>query len=207
MILPVRASMIELVRTSALARYWHAGRPATMAAGGVTATERPFLAKRLLRGQPASWREPLRAQLQLELPGPSTVTTGSGLCCLWLRPDEWLIVGGTGAAGLALAALSPPDGVTGAVIDVSDRYQCLELQGERAAELLNGGCSVDFSERAFPAGHCCQTRIEEVPVIISRPDASARFDVMPERALADYLWRWVVAAAYEFPTQAEGAPA
>lgn len=199
--------MVELTRMSPLARYWHAGQPATLTATGVSVTERPFLAKRLLRGPPASWRERLRAGLALELPGPNAVTTSAGLRCLWLRPDAWLVMDGGGAAASILDAWFPAADAAGTLIDASDRFPCLELRGEHAADLLNVGCSMDFSEAAFPAGRCCQTRIEEVPVIVSRPDASVRFDVMPERALADYLWRWIVAAAHEFLVQDAGEQA
>jgi hypothetical protein len=40
-------------------------------------------------------------------------------------------------------------------------------------------------------GSCCQTRIEEVPVVISRARDPSCLEVMAERALADYLWRWM----------------
>jgi sarcosine oxidase, subunit gamma len=170
-------------------------------------TERPFLAKRLLRGTVEDWPEVLWRQLELELPDPNAVTTREGLRCLWLRPDEWLLIGGSETEAVMLDGLAPPDGdgaATNALFDVSDRFQCLEVRGAAAADLLNCGCSVDFAERMFPVGHCCQTRIEEVPVVISKPHGSPGFDVIPERALTDYLWRWMSAAMREFASQDAG---
>jgi sarcosine oxidase, subunit gamma len=193
--------MAELARTSPLSAYWHAGRPAVLTAENVVVTERPFLAKRLLRGAVVGWREVLWQQLELELPDPNVVSTRGGLSCLWLRPDEWLLIAGTKSEAAMLDRLAPPAGDNGAmsaIFNVSDRFQCLEVRGAAAADLLNCGCSVDFSERIFPVGHCCQTRIEEVPAVISKPHGSPGFDVLPERALTDYLWRWMSAAMGEF---------
>lgn len=193
--------MAELTRTSPLQAYWHAGRPAVLAAEDLVVAERPFLAKRLLRGAAEYWREALRRTLALELPDTNAVETREGVHCLWLRPDEWLLVGGPAAQASPFDGLVPhasAGAATNASFDVSDHFQCLELRGAAAAQLLNCGCSVDFSERAFAAGRCCRTRIEEVPVIISRPHGSPGFDVMAERALTDYLWRWMSAALREF---------
>jgi heterotetrameric sarcosine oxidase gamma subunit len=193
--------MAELTRTSPLQAYWHAGRPAVLAAEDVVVTERPFLAKRLLRGAAEYWREILRRKLALELPDTNAVRTREGVHCLWLRPDEWLLIGGPAAQAAPfdrLVPLAEGSAATNALFDVSDRFQCLEVRGAAAAELLNCGCSVEFSEYAFAAGHCCRSRIEEVPVIISKPHGSLGFDVMPERALTDYLWRWMSAALREF---------
>lgn len=190
--------MASLARTSPLARYWQSGSPAAFIAPAVSVSERPFLAKRLLRGAAGLWGERLRARCGLDLPPVNGATATAGLECLGLRPDEWLVMAAEGSSTAALDALASPADSAGTVIDVTDRHACLEVRGERAAALLNCGCSIDFHERVFAAGRCCQTRIEEVPVIVYRPDESSCFNVMPERALADYLWRWFLAAAREF---------
>jgi len=161
----------------------------------------------LLRGAVEGWREVLWQQLELELPDPNVVATREGLRCLWLRPDEWLLIAGSKSEAAMLDGLRPPAGdnaATSAIFNVSDRFHCLELRGAAAGVLLNCGCSVDLSERRFPVGRCCQTRVEEVPVIISKPQGSPGFDVLPERALTDYLWRWMSAAMREFSSQDAG---
>lgn len=193
--------MIELRRTSPMCAYWQGGRPPALTARTASVTEQPFLSKRLLRGIAASWQTTLPRQLGIELPNPNSVTSRDELSCLWLRPNEWLLISRSAASGLAFDQLAPdPAGATraSAAIDVSCRFASLKVAGACAAELLNSGCSIDFSERTFPSGHCCQTRIEEVPVIISRSSDSREFEVMPERALADYLWRWMSSAIREF---------
>ena len=199
--------MAELARTSPLSVYWHAGRPAVLTAENVVVTERPFLAKRLVRGAAEGWREVLWRHLELELPDPNVVAAREGLRCLWLRPDEWLVIAGSKSEAAMLDGLAPPasdNGASSAIFNVSDRFHCLELRGAAAGALLNCGCSVDLSERRFPVGRCCQTRVEEVPVIISKPQGSPGFDVLPERALTDYLWRWMRAAMREFSLKDAG---
>src|SRR5215469_5710837 len=157
--------MAELTRTSPLRAHWEAGRPATLTEGSLVITERPFLAKRVLRGAPADWQRALRSHLGLELPGPNRVTRIQELYCLWLRPDEWLLVDGTEhSQPLEELSQSAREIRALSILDVSDRFTYLEVRGEGGGDLLNGGCSVDFSEAAFPVGSCCQTRIEEVPV-------------------------------------------
>jgi sarcosine oxidase subunit gamma len=204
-ILKVDNFMVELSRTSPLCRYWQRGKPATLSLGPVVISERPFLVKRLLRGSSTDWQHVLQVQLGLGLPERNAVSTRSGLQCVWLRPDEWLVIAAPGSSRTLLEGLALPAGVsapTCAVIDVSDQFQCVQIRGAGAAELLNFGCSLDFSDHAFPADRCCRTRIEEIPVIITRTEDTRGFDVLPERALADYLWRWLSAAAGNFVHQA-----
>jgi sarcosine oxidase subunit gamma len=190
--------MVELSRTSPLRRHWQHGKPATLNVGAIVISERPFLVKRLLRGSSIEWQKALQEQLGLCLPNENIVAERGGLRCVWLRPDEWLLIAASGSWQMTLEGLVPlaeSGPATCAVIDVSDRFQCIEVRGSGSSELLAFGCSLDFSPRAFPAGSSRRTRIEEVPVIITKADDGGRFDILPERALTDYLWRWLSVAA------------
>lgn len=139
--------------------------------------------KALLVGSPAA----LAAGYGALAPN-STRRCAEGLL-LWLRPDQWLLLG-DGLLGKGDGLLSRP-GV--AVLEAGARFVETTLAGPNAVDLLASGCSLDFRPRAFPVGACAQSRLEQVPVILHR-EALDRFTVYVERPLARYLALWLEAA-------------
>ena len=130
---------------------------------------------RLLIGTPAS----LEAMLGWRVPTePNRAAETAGGRCLWLAPDQWLLLG---------EARVQHRGST-AVLDASSRWSAFSV----ATDELAAGCSLDLRERAFPIGRCAQTRIEQVPVIVDRR-AADKFHVLAERPLAHYFGLWLEA--------------
>jgi sarcosine oxidase, subunit gamma len=119
---------------------------------------------------------------------PNTTATAAGGMCLWLRPDQWLLIGGATIAAQSADAH---------VLDVDARWVTFTIRGADAAGLLNAGCSLDLREHVFAAGRCAQTRIEQVPVILHRREPH-EFDVLVERPLAHHFERWLREAALDF---------
>jgi sarcosine oxidase subunit gamma len=119
---------------------------------------------------------------------PNTTATAAGGVCLWLRPDQWLLIGS------AMIAAPSEDAH---VLDVGARWVNFRIRGANAAGLLNAGCSLDLREHAFAAGRCAQTRIEQVPVILYRREPH-EFDVLVERPLAHHFELWLREAALDF---------
>lgn len=113
------------------------------------------------------------------------VTVRDGARVLHLAPDEWLVIGGDGAI----------DG--GAVTDVSSRALCLRIAGARAAMLLNSACSLDLSDRAFPAGTATRTLFGKVQVVLER-DADC-FRMQYWRSFESYVVELVKRAAADLP--------
>jgi heterotetrameric sarcosine oxidase gamma subunit len=134
--------------------------------------KRHEIPKRLLVGRPEAlqillgWSPPAAPNRSADTPfGP----------CLWLRPDQWLLLGG---------ALPVTHAGSAAILDAGSRWTTLRISGPDAVDVIAAGCSLDL--RAFTPGACTQTRIEQAPVILYRR-ATNDFDVLVERPLADYL--------------------
>jgi len=119
---------------------------------------------------------------------------GVGACLAW-RPDQLLLlldeprVASEVRATLRRLARSDVH-----VLDAGARYVEWAVTGAQADALLNAGCSLDLRPAAFPIDSCTGTRIEQVPVLMTRAAADG-FELLVERPLAAYFWRWMCRAA------------
>lgn len=129
---------------------------------------------------------------------PNTTAGRDGSIAFWLGPSEWLIAGPCPRDGIA-AALAQ---VRHALVDVSDARAVLRLTGPQARNLLAQGTGLDLHDRAFPAGACAQSTMALADMLLHRPQddaaAGAVFELYVGRSYADYLWRWLEAAADEY---------
>jgi sarcosine oxidase, subunit gamma len=108
-----------------------------------------------------------------------------------LGPDEWLLIA-DGAAGDTLAATLAEDldGTGYTLVDVSHRNIAVELVGSRAADVINTGCPLDLSERAFPIGSATRTLFAKSEVILMRCsdlEQAPRFRIECWRSFGRYL--------------------
>ena len=113
-----------------------------------------------------------------------------------LGPDEWL-VGSVDEDAEALqkdveAALA---GRLFALTDVSHRNVGFAIHGRRAAEALNGGCPLDLSDAAFPAGAATRTLLGKSEIVLMRPGVAPTFHVECWRSFAPYVHRFLIDAA------------
>ncbi len=144
---------------------------------------------------------------RLDLPVTPNTVAGkpTGTRIMWLGPDEWLVVtrpgGGTRMAASLSKALKVKD-LHAAVTEVSDSRTCFKLSGQSARSVLAKGCSVDIHPGVFEAGHCAQTVLARVNVLMTQ-SATARngaptFEIYVLRSFAAHLWAWLQNAAEEF---------
>lgn len=186
-----------------------ARRPALMVGGRLVSIARAGLAieaesarsKWLLLGD--AWRlsEALAPVVRLPLEPLTSVRVADIGLCLWLRPNQYLLLEDAATAISLPGELVHRLAGTGAhVLDASSRFQSIAIHGKHAADLLSVGCSLDFRQHNFHAACCVQTRIEQVPVVIQR-DSPERFCLLVERPLAAHLWLWLHEAAREFTTE------
>jgi len=95
--------------------------------------------------------------------------------CLWLGPDEYLLLApaaepaSTIAAALA-AAIGP---IAHAIVDVSHRQVGIEIRGPQAARILNGACPLDLADAEFPVGACTRTLFAKADIVLWRTRADA----------------------------------
>ena len=135
------------------------------------------------------------------LPLDGRINTVSGDDRRWiarLGPDEWLI--GLPESEADLLPASAADDLAGrvhALVDVSNRNVGIEVEGARAAELLNAGCPLDLGERAFPAGRATRTLLGKAEIVlIRRAGAVPRYRVECWRSFSTYVHGFLQEAAF-----------
>lgn len=191
------------LRQSALA---HLGLAARAGAGpedaGVVLGERPLRGQLALRGRVRrkTFRDAVAGALGVVPPrAANTVASAGGVDCLWLGPDEWLVVCPEERRAALLVALGEAlAGLPAAVADVSEGRSVLALAGPRARDVLAKGCPLDLHPRAFAPGRCAQSGLAGVPVILHQLDAAPRYRLHVQRSMAVHLWTWLEDAAAEY---------
>jgi len=118
---------------------------------------------------------------------------------LWLGPDEFLVVTEPGReATLAASLTAALRGRRGAVVDISDSRATIALSGLHARDLLAKGSGLDLHPRAFSPGRCAQSFLAKVKIALRQLDEAPSYQIIVERSVAEYLWRWLVDAASEY---------
>jgi len=138
----------------------------------------------------------------LDIPVQANRFTVSGdRACLWLGPNEWLIVGPDGQEEQLIrdlrAALA---GQHAAVTDVSEARTSILVQGPRARELLRKGVPLDLHPREFQTGHCAQSHIAGANITLRQLDDAPSYEVLVLNSFAEHLWLWMESAAREYRT-------
>jgi sarcosine oxidase subunit gamma len=160
------------VTAEAEARSPLAGRKTDLARIGVR--ELPFLAQVDVRCR----RETAdRLGFPVE---PNTADGDARRGVLWLGPDEWLVVGPSGTAGVEITLL---EGALAdehrSLIDVSASRVVLELASDDRRELLGTACSIDLDARSWRPGMCAQTLFGRAQVILQELPEVTRLFVRP----------------------------
>jgi sarcosine oxidase, subunit gamma len=151
-------------------------------------------AKLLFIGEEVALNEALATSIEIPAHPNTVVHTALGVC-LWLRPDQRLLVlSAKGAITKTAQRLRALDTQRAWTLDTGARYVEFRVSGRGAAAVLNAGCSLDLRDRAFPMDACAQTRFVQIPLILFR-SAPECFELLVERPLAHHLWRWLCRAA------------
>lgn len=169
----------------------------------VLLAELPFQGLVNLRGRPDD--EPFQRgsarvigrPLPLE---PNTVADVGSRRLFWLGPDEWMVSTPPDEQDALIAGLRAAlDDCFCSLVDVTGYYTTIAVGGERAADLLSKGCTLDLHPRAFAPGQCAQTHVAKATTLIWPVDeAPVSYRVLVRRSFADYLGRWFNAAVREF---------
>lgn len=120
---------------------------------------------------------------------------------LWLGPDELLFRSHESAAPplVRVAELEKQLQKTfAAIVDVSDYYVVVRVEGARAQTVLQKNCPLDFDERVFPRGGCAQSLYGKAPILVDRATEDG-FDLQVRISLAPYLWGMLALAARSLP--------
>jgi sarcosine oxidase subunit gamma len=132
-------------------------------------------------------------------PEANTFTTADALSCLWLGPDEWLILGpGGGERELTARLRAAFGGLHAAVTDVSESRTTIAIAGPRARDLLAKGTSIDLHPRVFGPGRCVQTGFAGASIILRQIDDRPSFEMLVHNSFAEHVWAWMEAGCREF---------
>ena len=149
----------------------------------------PDAAKLVFRGRPASIAVAGRA---FGIPLPQTAcrfSTRANRAAYWLGPDEWMLQATGEQPSAVFASLEQAlAGQSSALVDVSHRSDAFAISGPMGGYLLNHGCPLDLSERAFPVGMCTRTILGKAAILLSRVDVDT-FHLDVWRSFAPYVWQ------------------
>ena len=199
---------VEVPAESPLAwSYHHSGRPAVGEKSRVVLRERAMAGHLILRGGAIVLDEAVRQVLGFGLPGrPNTLTRDESgeRSVQWLSPDEWLVIVPGGEEFALEKRLREALGDTHtAIINVSGGQTLIELEGEKARELLMKSTPYDVHPEAFPVGKGVTTVFAKANLILRRP-TEERWELVLRRSFADYLYRWILDAGAEYAIGVEG---
>ena len=112
-------------------------------------------------------------------------------------PNEWLVVLQGEKAKTLRRKLIQGLSLNYVVTDLSDSLVALELQGDKAEEILSEGCGVDFGEQYDAKGTYWLTSLFQLPVIlhaIVSPN-NQRFWVCLDRSNLEYFLQYTESLA------------
>ena len=192
--------MSEAVLQSPLAPLLGAGDKSLVVDGqAVTLGEAPLMDMLNLRGNPAdaAFDSAVQSVTGLALPlVANTARMGADRQLLWLGPDECLLqcpIGQGVALEVSLRQALAEQHF--AVVSVGHGNTVLRVQGPGAADLLSRGCPLDLHASVFAAGQVAQSHISRANATILCKQAGSHYEVTVRRSFADYLFRWLCAAA------------
>jgi sarcosine oxidase subunit gamma len=114
--------------------------------------------------------------------------SGDRTAC-WLGPDEWLLTAVGEPPETVFAAMAHAlSGHACSLVDVSHRSDALAVKGPMSEYVLNHGCPLDLSLRAFPVGMCTRTLLGKAQIVLSRRSAE-EFHLDVFRSFAPYVWQ------------------
>ena len=171
-------------------------------AGGVELSERSYIGKVNVRGNPedTSFTVAVEKVLSVELPlVPNTTSGNEDYTVFWLGPNEWLIHCGEDKQTDLTAALHESlQGQHVAVTDVSDYYLVIRISGSKARELLSKGTPFDMHTSVFKQGGCVQTCFGHATILLHCVDENSIFDLQVRWSFAEYVWAYLVDGTLEY---------
>ncbi len=129
------------------------------------------------RGQENALSEALKQAHGMALPAANRATGKEGSRALWFGVGQVLLMGVTPDEALAGHA---------ALVDQSDAWAVVHLEGAGAADVLAHLVPIDLREAVFKRGHTARTDLFHMSASITRL-STTRFQVMVFRSMAQTL--------------------
>ena len=151
-----------------------------------------------LRGKKRDFFTTVGKHLDMILPTESnTSSSSSKLTSIWLSPDEWMVVSNeeiekdTNKYDLEESLYNSISKTSlGAVVDVSDQFVMLELEGANIYELFSSGSPFNFNEFKEKKGSTTQTLLNNIDVIIHNKSENL-VNLFVRRSFSEHLYSWI----------------
>jgi sarcosine oxidase, subunit gamma len=129
------------------------------------------------------------------LPITANSWTGTDPVISRIAPDTWLVQSALHDAAELLEAVRKGCGRRMFVVmDLSDAYVTMTVEGAQSTAVLARGCGLDLSLDTFNTSSCTRTRLAQMPVVVRRASFE-RFECIVDRSYAQYLYDWFQDAA------------
>ena len=150
-----------------------------------------------LRGKKREFFTTVGKHLDMILPTEAnTSSSNSKLTSIWLSPDEWMVVSNeliqkdTNKYELEEKLHNSISKTNlGAVVDVTDQFVMLELEGTNIYELFSSGSPFNFNEFKEKKGSSTQTLLNNIDVIIHNKGENL-VNLFVRRSFSEHLFSW-----------------
>ena len=154
--------------------------------------------KLIVRGKKREFFTNIGKNLNMILPTEAnTSSTNDKISAIWLSPDEWLIFTNNevdennNKYELEKNLFNSVSKLNlGAVINVTDQFVMLELEGKNIYELFSTGSPFDFSKFKIKQGSTTQTLLNHIDVII-RHKSENLVNLFVRRSFSEHLSSWI----------------
>jgi len=151
-----------------------------------------------LRGKKREFFTTVGKHLDMILPTEAnTSSSSSKLTSIWLSPDEWMVVSNektkkdTNNYDLEESLYNSISKTNlGAVVDVTDQFVMLELEGSKVYELFSSGSPFNFNEFKEKKGSSTQTLFNGIDVIILNKGINL-VNLFVRRSFSEHLYSWI----------------
>ena len=151
-----------------------------------------------LRGKKREFFTTVGKHIDMILPTEAnTSSSSSKLTSIWLSPDEWMVISNeliekdTNKHGLEENLYnSISKNNLGAVVDVTDQFTMLELEGSKIYELFSSGSPFNFNEFKEKKGSTTQTLLSNIDVIIHNKGENL-VNLFVRRSFSEHLFSWI----------------
>ena len=151
-----------------------------------------------LRGKKREFFTTVGKHLDLILPTKAnTSSSSSKLTSIWLSPDEWMVISNdkiekdTNKYDLEENLYNSISKTSlGAVVDVTDQFVMLELEGANIYELFSSGSPFNFNEFKEKKGSTTQTLLNNIDVIIHNKGENL-VNLFVRRSFSEHLYSWI----------------
>jgi len=165
---------------------------------GLTVKEISPLMKLNLRGKNREFLSTIGKNINMILPiEANTSSSSDNYTSMWLSPDEWMLVSNNTVdkennnyqiEELLFQKISKTN--LGAVVDVSDQFVMINLEGEKVFDLLSAGCPFNFNEFKVKKGAVAQTLLIQIDIIIHLKEVNT-VNLFVRRSFSEHLMSWI----------------